>query len=121
MERNSLEYLLFHFCGVTANKEWVSYASLSFIILSLILVNYSAASALKLTSYSPHAIRLTISSLQIPECRLEVTPSTRGDVEVRSQVLLMLGLIMQVNMRLKDSLLVMILNQCLIHAFLMLG
>ena len=37
LERNSLEFLLQHFCGVTANKECVLVQSVFFFVFTLIL------------------------------------------------------------------------------------
>jgi hypothetical protein len=69
MDRNSLEHLLHHFCGVTANKECV------ILFTSLILLVYRSMSW-ELWSVTKTYIFLQ----QVPGCRLEIeTPSWWND------------------------------------------
>lgn len=81
LERNSLEFLLHHFCGVTANKEYVFLVNfpIPFICCRLWFEFFFFFFFHKLWGWP-------VNSLQIPECRLEITSSSWGDAQVQLKV-----------------------------------
>lgn len=85
LDRYSLQYLLQQFCGVTANKEYVVFTFWNYPLLPVswhrsFIISYGITIPFILTNILEG---WQVNSLQIPECRLEITPSSWCDAKVQ--------------------------------------